>query len=171
MRAASEGRACRASWVPVGRKLHLVDIENLCGGSHVDCGLVPTKMDEYGEVVEVAAVDHMIVACSPQLVIPAKTCRGGARVLIGRGVDGADEALLGAVTVADVAQRYDEVVIASGDHIFRRLAILLRLSGVSVTVVSRESALAAGLAEVAMRVVYMPELPQPSGEASIGRVA
>lgn len=171
MGATKESRKLRASWVPAGRRLHLVDIENLCGGSHVDYNLVPIKMDEYEEVVEVAAVDHMIVACSPQLVIPAKACRSGARVLIGRGVDGADKALLGAARVADVSRRYDEVVIASGDHIFRKLAIMLRLSGVQVTVVSRASALAAGLAEVAVRVVYMPELPLPSGEVRIGKVA
>ena len=160
-----------ASWVPEGRKLHLVDIENLCGGSHVAGGTVEDKLDEYDEVAAVLGVDHMIVACGPQLVLPTKGCRSGAQVLVGRGIDGADMALLSAASVADLARRFDEVVIASGDHIFRALAVGLRLSGVAVTVVSRASALSADLAAVAGRIVFMSEVPDPAGEVSLRRVA
>lgn len=171
MKNSEAFRGRRADWAPEGRKLHLVDIENLCGGSHIDDRMVPVKMDEYDVAAGVDEVDHMIMACSPQLVLPSKSCRRGAQVLVGRGVDGADDALLSAVAVEDIARRFDEVVIASGDHIFRTLAIALRLSGVAVTVVSRASALAGDLAAVAGKVVYMSELPEPAGEASLRKVA
>lgn len=169
----SRGARCgrRADWAPEGRRLHLLDIENLCGGSHVGEQAVANAMTEYDEAVSVSGVDHTIVACSPQLVFPAKTARSGAQVLIGLGWDGADRALLEAVRVEDVASRFDEVVIGSGDHIFRALAIALRLSGLVVTVVSRASALSGDLARVAQKIVYIPELPQPSGEVSLRRVA
>lgn len=171
MRPSGSVKGHRANWVPAGRKLHLVDVENLCGGSHIESALLPKRMDEYERVVEAAEIDQMIVACSPQLMVATKSRERGAQVLIGLGVDGADDALLGAVGVADLAQRFDEVVIASGDHAFRSLARMLRLAGVAVTVVSRASALSRELAGAASRIVYMSELPEPVGEASLRRAA
>ncbi len=171
MKCSSGKRGCRATWVPAGRKLHLVDVENLCGGSHIESTVLPERMDEYERVADVAEMDQMIVACSPQLVVATKCRERGAQVLIGLGVDGADVALLHAVAVPDLARRFDEVVIASGDHAFRSLALTLRLAGVVVTVVSRASALSRELATAATKVAYMSELPEPVGEACVGRAA
>jgi hypothetical protein len=164
-------RPNRAQWVPEGRKLHLVDIENLCGGSHVADSEVADAMQVYCEAATVGDADHVVIACSPQLAIPSHASAGSARVLIGRGFDGADEALIAAASVTDVAHRYDEVVIGSGDHIFADIAAALRLVGVAVTVVSRMSSLASSLARVAKTVVCIPDLPQPIGEAALRKVA
>ncbi len=161
----------RAAWVPEGRKLHLVDVENLCGGSHVSDASVATAMCEYAEAAAPSRNDHVIVACSPQLAIPSHTAVPDARILVGRGFDGADSALVGTAAVTDVARRFDGVVIGSGDHIFTSMAASLRLMGVPVTVVSRESSLSASLARVATTVVRIPDLPEPIGEAALRKVA
>lgn len=160
-----------ARWVPEGRVLHLVDVENLCGGSHVGDDAVSTAMQEYREAIALEPLDHMVVACSPQLAIPVHDAAPEARILVGRGFDGADRELIGAADTPDVIRRFDGVVIASGDHIFATLAASLRLAGVSVTVVSRESSLSASLARAAQTVVCMSDLPEPIGEAALRKVA
>ncbi len=160
-----------AAWVPEGRKLHLADVENLCGGSHVSDESVATAMCEYADAAVPGRNDHVIVACSPQLAIPSHSAEPDARVLVGRGFDGADLALIGAVTTPDVPRRFDAVVIGSGDHIIAGIAASLHLMGVPVTVVSRESSLSASLARVATTVVRIPDLPQPIGEAALRKVA
>ena len=104
-----------APWVPEGRVLHLVDVENLCGGSCVSDDAVATAMHDYSDAVRVDSIDHMIVACSPQLAIPSHDAAPDARILIGRGFDGADLALIGAAPVVDVARRFDGVIIGSDD--------------------------------------------------------
>ncbi len=158
-------------WVPEGRLLHLVDVENLCGGSHVSGDSVAKAMHDYRDAVRVNSIDHVIVACSPQLVIPSHDAVPDARILVGRGFDGADIALIDAACVADVARRFDGVIIGSGDHIFTSVAASLRLAGVRVTVVSRQSALSASLGRVAEKVICIPDLPEPIGEAALRKVA
>lgn len=160
-----------ARWVPKGRTLHLVDVENLCGGSHVDEDAVSDAMQAYREVIALEPLDHMVVACSPQLAIPVHDAAPEARILVGRGFDGADRELIGAADTADVIRRFDGVVVASGDHIFTTLAASLRLAGVSVTVVSRESSLSASLARAALTVVCLSDVPESIGEAALRRVA
>ena len=160
-----------APWVPEGRVLHLVDVENLCGGSHVSDELVALAMQNYREAINLDPLDHVIIACSPQLAIPAHDAAPEARILVGRGLDGADRELIGAAHTSDVIRRFDGVVIASGDHIFAALAASLRLAGISVTVVSRKSSLSAILARAAQTVVCISDLPEPIGEAALRKVA
>lgn len=160
-----------APWVPEGRVLHLVDVENLCGGSHVSDESVGFAMQDYWGAVALDPLDHVIIACSPQLAIPVHDAAPEARILVGRGFDGADRELIGAADTSDIARRFDRVVIASGDHIFTTLAASLRLAGVGVTVVSRESSLSASLARAAQTVVCMSDLPEPIGEAALRKVA
>lgn len=157
--------------VPEDRVLHLVDVENLCGGSRVSGDAVATAMHDYGVAVRVGSIDHVIVACSPQLAIPSHDAAPDARIPIGRGFDGADLALIGAADAPDIVRRFDGVIIGSGDHIFASMAASLRLMGVPVTVVSRESSLSASLARAAQTVVRIPDLPEPIGEAALRKVA
>jgi hypothetical protein len=64
----------------------------------------------------------------------------GAQLVIGRGVDGADRALL--AMVADprwVAARFDRVVLGSGDGIFVSALASLRNLGVATGIVAPEN--------------------------------
>lgn len=119
------------------RTLHLVDIENLIGGAvhRDDCA---RAMEAYRQVAAWAQRDHAIVGAGPTtaevafFVVPA-----GIQRVLGRGLDGADRALLAAVDAAFVARRYDRVVIGSGDGRFANLATELRLRGAEVWVVAK----------------------------------
>jgi hypothetical protein len=137
----------------------LVDLENLAGGPcHTadaarwvrrrlaDCGALAD-----GDQVTVA-VDGSGLAC---VAWPWQ----GARCVAGHGHDGADLVLLEELTDR-VPQRYDRVVLASGDGIFADAVAGLVARGVHVTVVAHQVALSGRLAEAASVVV--PLSPAPS---------
>lgn len=140
-----------------GRTLHLIDIENLAGGSEATAAEVVEALGSYRSALDVRSGDHVVIGSGRALLFDAGAAWPGARLLLGRGVNGADRALLEAASpVATVAALYDRVVIGSGDWIFAELVIDLRRSGLAVAVVSRADALAGILRDSACLVRRLP---------------
>jgi hypothetical protein len=121
---------------PAGRTLHLLDVENLAGGTWSGPEAVAPALDAYRRSVGVAEADHVVIGSGPTLAVAAKLAWPGSQVVVGRGVDGADRALLRTVDPAFVAARFDRVVIGSGDHAFAGVVSALRARGVAVCVVA-----------------------------------
>lgn len=115
------------------RTLHLVDLENLVGGI-VSSALVAEAWEEYARVTGLRAGDQVIVSVARRHAVDAFfALPAGIRRVIGSNApDGADVALLDDVDVADVARRFGQVVIASGDHAFVPLARSIVELGVPV---------------------------------------
>lgn len=93
----------------------------------------------YRRAASVRTEDHIIVAADRSLVFDCHEVFPRARVLSGTGPDGADQALLAALTdpgLPWVARRYDRVVIGSGDHAFSFAARRLVDLGVEVGIVA-----------------------------------
>ena len=145
-------------WVPRDRALVLLDIENLAGDPFVSADVARAVVDRTLRSAGVRAGDHVIIGCNPRLGIAAGAACPGARLVVGRGPDGADQALLATSDADDVARRYDRVVIRSGDHAFAPLARALRRRGVPVTVISRRGAISHHLVPGADRVVVTDAL-------------
>lgn len=134
------------------RTLAVVDAENLLG---------PKRRNAYGEarrmatqlrgVAELADDDHIIVGSDVTLGLAIGRAFPGRRLVVGRGPNGADHALLSALgSVRFLAARYRRVVIASGDgKAFALLARALRAAGVEVWLVSRPGSLSRALAREA----------------------
>jgi hypothetical protein len=122
--------------LPAGRTLHLVDIENLVGGSDASCMGIRQASGAYREAAPVRAGDHVIVGAGSTLLVPAGLVWSGAQLVLGSGPDGADRALLQRVSDVEwVASHFDRVVLGSGDGIFADLLASLRRLGVAVGVV------------------------------------
>lgn len=147
------GAQRRRRGLPAGRTLHLIDLENLAGGSAATDTEIEIALDGYERLAPFGCDDHRVVACGKGLVFPAKDRWPGALVRRARGIDGADRLLLDAADPTDVALRFDRVVVGSGDHIFTELVLELDHRGVGVCVVSRPEALSARL-RVAAPVVW-----------------
>ncbi|MEV8223146.1 NYN domain-containing protein [Dietzia maris] len=115
------------------RTLHLVDLENLVGGL-VSETLVTEVWEEYVRVTGLRAGDQVIVSVARRHAVDAFfALPAGIRRVIGSNApDGADVALLAEVDVADVARRFGQVVIASGDHAFVPLARAITEAGIPV---------------------------------------
>lgn len=145
-------KRCQRHRAP-GRTLHLIDIENLAGGSVATTAEVVEAVARYRSALAVRAGDHVVIGSGRRLLIAAGLAWPGARLLLGRGVDGADLALLEAAhRVDEIAAAYHRVVIGSGDGIFAELASALRRAGLVVGVVSRPDALAVDLRDGACLV-------------------
>ncbi|MDY7104225.1 MAG: hypothetical protein S0880_23820 [Actinomycetota bacterium] len=155
MQTRRDHRPAIRPYVPPGRRLHLVDIENLAGGSGADDATVRRTLEAYEMAADVHFRDHMIVACGRTLARSAFfSCRPGIRRLLGRGVDGADRALSNAVSpIGGAISRYHGIVIGSGDRHFARIARQFHLAHRSVEIVARPGSLSSGLDLPAYRII------------------
>jgi hypothetical protein len=145
-----------------------VDLENLVGCSPVRAtpemyadalaaavGLVPLRPD-----------DLMMIATNPGLVFVARDVAPSARLLTGRGPDGADRRLIEELSIPhEIARRFAEVVVASGDGAFVDAVSALNEAGLRTTVIAVPGQLSRGLRLTAHTVVWLPT-PSRSPEAA-----
>lgn len=79
----------------------------------------------------------------------------GSRLVARSGENGADLALLEVLARERVEERFDEVVLVSGDGIFTDVVAALSAAGVHVTVVARREACSNRLRMAAARTLYI----------------
>lgn len=158
--------------VVMGPALHLIDIENLCGGwvSDKSCAEV---WDHYLHQVGVSPEDQIIVAASVRHAAPAfftlpPTAR---RLLVSNAPDAADRALLDSVRLDRVITLHRSVVIASGDGAFAPLAQRLRAVGLRVTqVVTDKVSVSGELYRSCEDLIRLPALRCSSGKSTSPRI-
>jgi hypothetical protein len=146
--------AAAKRWFPA-RRLHLVDIENLAGGSLPSLDQVRQAQGLYAACLGFGAMDQVEVASSHLTLLNAALGWPRARYRVRSGPDGADLALLDVLRHENVAGRFTHVVIGSGDHLFAEQAAYLAARGVWVTVVSRRHSLSPLLGLAAREVILL----------------
>jgi hypothetical protein len=155
--------------MPTGRRLHLVDVENLVGGGHVTRAEVERCSDTYERLGVVEPGDLVVVGCNPHEVLAVGLgWRRPHRIVMAHGPDGADEALLRVIEAEEVHARFTELIVASGDGIFAGAVHWLRGLGMRVTVVAPPTAIARRLSFAADRALLafpQPDRSQASREA------
>ena len=153
------------------RRYVLLDIENTTQGaarSAADVAEVWRVLRE--QAPGIAPHDHVVVGAGRGFARRYRAAIQGPNVrwVVGaNGPDGADRALLAAIDLYAVARRYDELVIASGDHAFADVARRARALGLSVQVIVTESSdgrssLSARLAEVATTRTLVRRTARPA---------
>lgn len=151
---APTGWQCRQKRVKV-----YVDLENACGGSlavrenqEAIRQLILGFRDQY--VAQVTfSVGPMALSNCPNLIWDWSF----ARFVPGRGLNGADLALLDAIENEPFQENIDSLILVSGDHIFADLIMQLEVFGISTTVISQRHALSSQLRKVASNIQYLPE--------------
>ena len=158
--APEAGAFVRASTCGAGgghRSLHLIDIENLAGSPYVCDEWLATTLRTYIALAQVRDSDLVLMAANPRLWLrTAWLAPRDVAYQPAPGVDGADLNLLQRSPVNWVAQRFDRVVIGSGDGIFTELAKASHAAGLGVTVIAQPELLARDLRMTAETVRYMP---------------
>ena len=147
--------------IQIERTIVIVDLENACGGSH----MVPTLHKAVYQAINclVGVSPHLIVySTGPKAVGNCPdlwfTWNGsGARFVQGRGLDGADNALIDVIKNVPVASRSSRLVLVSGDLAFAGPVAELRAKGIRTTVVSRPGSLSRELLLQADQVCWLPE--------------
>lgn len=149
-----------------GRRLVVVDIENVVGG--------PVLVHEQMRLAHIAVDEAVGRRVNEQVVIGVShislmtTSRGwrGPRFVVRSGQDGADLALLEVLTQERLEQRFDEVVLVSGDGIFTEAVAALGAAGVDVTVVAHSGRCSKRLRMAARHVVLFERLDVGFGGAA-----
>lgn len=124
------------------RTIHLLDIENLLATPFFTAEDVAHFKRFYATTDVYADGDHIVIATSSsEGIVEANVGWGSARYTFQRGENGADTALIEIIRGEHLDERFDRVVIASGDGIFERHVKALCAAQIDVHVVSRRSAL------------------------------
>lgn len=152
------------------RRLFLVDVENLVGTGLVDADLTVWARERVKTLLGIGPNDHIVIGCSHLGLINVGCNWPHVRYVVRSGPDGADLALLEVLT-ENVAQRFDRVVIASGDGIFAQPAANLAAQGVHVSVVARRGSISARLYLAAADVHLIDEQPPTPVTAMTWRTA
>ncbi|RNL78479.1 NYN domain-containing protein [Nocardioides marmorisolisilvae] len=123
-----------------GRRLIVVDIENLVGGAGITQAQAAAAHRCVTSAVAMRPGEQVIIGTSHVGLLSSGIGWRGPRMVVRSGKDGADLALLEVLKDEHIEERFDEVVIVSGDGIFTDAVLVLREAGVFVTVVSRNDA-------------------------------
>ncbi|MEY4338533.1 MAG: hypothetical protein RLZ14_383 [Actinomycetota bacterium] len=144
-----------APWVPAQRRLVLVDIENVVGGSSRSACEVERALHDLQRAVGHTEHDVWVTACGPALCATAM-CAFSSRVLLGRGIDGADQCLLEQLSVERVRGRFASVALASGDaRAFAQPVARLAAAGIPTDVFIGSGYIGASLYRVARSVNHI----------------
>ena len=145
------------------RTLHLIDIENLVGSPDPSARQVRQVRDHY-EPMYVRYGDQVVVACSHHAFGSVAWEWPRARHVPRSGKDGADLALLGVITGERVAERFQHVMVASGDAIFADAVARLGMQGVNVTVIARHESFSRTLQLASRQHLLLPCLDASNAE-------
>lgn len=139
-------------------RVHLVvDLENLCGGSE---GVPRHVSDAHSALSSAVPLQGAQVVLSVGVRAYRRTPQlpfvwNGARLLLGRGIDGADLRLLEDLLEEPQARRSSTVIIASGDGCFAPAATALRSRGVHTVALAREGTLSSRLRKAVNTYQYI----------------
>lgn len=125
-----------------GRRLILIDVENISGGAIQTLAEARWAQRMLNSTLRIRPEEQVIVGVSRAGAINTGPVWSSARIVVGSGVDGADHALLDVLNNENIADRFDEVILVSGDGIFTDTVATLGGHGVKVTVVAHRTSLA-----------------------------
>ena len=151
---------------PFGRTLVLVDIENLVGDplpSSESCDRVRLLLHRICN----GAPFPVVAACSHLAAKSAAFSWHEARWKFRSGKDGADLALIEELVPNFVANRFDHLILGSGDGIFTEHVNDLIAAGVAVTVVSRKAALSQKLKQAATSWILIDDPMTASNTSNV----
>jgi hypothetical protein len=146
---------------PAARRIYLIDIENVAHGACLTTEIAASAMEAVLAVVPPRHGDLVVIGTCHLGLLSVATAYPTARRLMGSGPDGADLALLEEMT-QHMVDRFDELVLVSGDHIFADGVAWLAARGLPTTVVSHPDSLSRQLRMAATDIVYLQEVRVPA---------
>lgn len=142
------------------RALHLIDIENLSQTMILTEQLVTEVKREYFLATRPNPEDIFVVGVSHFNLAAASFGWGSgiANYLVRSGDDGADLALLELLSDTSTLNRFNKVVIASGDGIFFQSSQILAKKGIETSYVARKDCVARSIFLSGCECLLLPQL-------------
>ncbi|MEN9751243.1 MAG: hypothetical protein RLZZ600_290 [Actinomycetota bacterium] len=155
----------RKSTLGKGRTLVLIDFENLCAGTLDSIDLAKAVRQELVACAGLSGNEQVVIATSHAGLLTFGIAWPGARLLVRSGENGADLELLSVLDEERVGDRFDRVVLASGDGIFAEAVARLG-SATAVTVIARPAQMSRQLRMAAHRHLYLEDIQTQIGEVA-----
>jgi hypothetical protein len=149
-----------------GRRLVVVDIENVVGGAVLATEQAVAAHRSIEKVAALNGSEHVVIGTSHIGVVPTGLGWRGPRLVVRSGDNGADLALLAVLTEERVEERFDEVLLVSGDGIFTEAVAALGAAGVDVTVLAHPGRCSRRLQFAAGRTLLFDQLAVGFGGAA-----
>ncbi|WP_080792907.1 NYN domain-containing protein [Corynebacterium pacaense] len=147
---------------PRTRRIHFIDIENLCETAIVTERNVADALTDYIQHVGIDNDDLVTIAANTTNAsisyLTAHRMLSACFVPPASGRDAADLALIEAITGTPRISTFDTVFIASGDHIFAPVLDRLAVLGVNTVAVSRAWSLSPHVRLAAHSTITFPHL-------------
>jgi hypothetical protein len=140
------------------RTMVFVDLENACGGSakvkdnHRRVLQAVRRLSDGRPLLIVYSTGPKACLTTPDLFWAWEGCR----YIPGRGLDGADNALIYSLENEPCAFRSDRVILVSGDHAFTDSVKKLQARDIHVTVVAPPASLSNELRNEATQIAWLP---------------
>lgn len=138
-----------------GRRLVVVDIENVVGGAVASREMADQARAVVEAALEVVDGEQVVIGTSHIGLFNSSDAWPSARLRVRSGSNGADLELIDVLTTERVEERFDEVALVSGDGAFTGAVAALGRLGVKVTVASWTASMSARLRLAAANVVYL----------------
>lgn len=149
----------------VPRTIAFVDLENLTGirPESVPNWAWATTYRTMADLAGLTATDLVVIGVNPALAHLAHGCAPGALLRCRRGKDGADNALIDDLAALEERlDRFDRVVVASGDHAFVPAVEHLTARDMRTEVVARPDGCSLRLRMAAHVVHWLPSRAVPN---------
>jgi len=137
----------------VARELVLVDIENLAGTPSPSQDQIADIKAIIRRYTSVGCISQCVVACSHHAASEVLFAFPSALRRVKSGANGADLALVEELSDHRVIERFEKIVVCSGDWIFTDAVAHLGRKGLDVTVIARKGSLAKQLQLAAKNVI------------------
>jgi len=148
------------------RTLHVIDIENVCGTGRPDAALVASRMSILEAATPLGPRDQTVIGYNPgNRNAVAFGARRSHQWVERHGPDGADLAL-NEILADGFANRFDHIVVASGDHLFAPAVARLANLGIPTTVIAGTNNLSRELRMAATTIVQLAQLDAARGDAA-----
>jgi len=160
------GHRCPQKRTAGQRRIVLVDIENVVGGSASVHDNIEWARATVERLVSVDPGDHVVIGCGPGGLLDLGCTWTHVRYVMRSGLDGADLALLD-VLGENIAARFTEVVLVSGDGIFADAVAVFGAQGLHTTVIAHRDGLSRRLELAANTVKFLPDCPAPQPDPAV----
>lgn len=157
--ARKRSRSALMKLLKRGRRLIVVDIENVIGGAVNSATEVHWARQLLNESLGLQPEEQVIVGTCHVGLLEVGINWPQARRVVRSGPSGADRALIAVLREEQIADRFTEVVLVSGDGAFADVVAELAVQGVPTTVVAQRERLSARLRLAACAVVEVPKPP------------
>jgi hypothetical protein len=138
-----------------GRRLVVVEIESIAEGAVRTTPLASWAKHQVAGVIALKQGEQVVVGATHRSILPVRMMWPEPRIVTGSRAEDVQNEILQVLQDEQIAERFDELVLASGNGVYAEAIASLAASGVEVTVVAWPENLSKRLRMAAAHLVLL----------------